>query len=95
MTSHKFFRSFYNSLGEAGNPDDISSFKSWGIGTAIAMNARIKSGTINGVRSHSGYIKNKKGRLIAFSFIANNFSGSAREINEIHQKILISLALLN
>jgi serine-type D-Ala-D-Ala carboxypeptidase/endopeptidase (penicillin-binding protein 4) len=94
MTKQKSFTSLYNSLGIAGDKDDISFFKNFGSGTSIEHNARIKSGSINGVRSHSGYIKNKNGRLISFSLIANNFSGRSSEINNIHVKVLEILAEL-
>jgi serine-type D-Ala-D-Ala carboxypeptidase/endopeptidase (penicillin-binding protein 4) len=92
VSKQPFFESFYNSLAVAGDLADLGFFKSWGKGTKIAGNARIKSGLINGVRSHSGYVKDSSGRLIAYSFIANNFSGSHRKIDSLHTKILIQLA---
>lgn len=92
--SENHFNSFYNSLGVAGNRNDLSSFKRFGTGTAISNNARIKSGFVKGVRSHSGYLKDKRGRLIAFSFIANNFNCSTGVIDGIHKQILIGLAEL-
>lgn len=92
MTTTKVFDSFYNSLAVAGVADDEGFFSSFGKGTAIAGNARIKSGLITGVRSHSGYVRDKKGRLISFSFIANNFPGSTSKINELHKQIIIMLA---
>ncbi len=95
LTKEKYFDAFYNSLGIAGDPDDISSFKNFGANTVIAHNARIKSGTVNGVRSHSGYIKTKKGRLVSFSFIANNFTVSSNEINKVHIKLLQAIAEQN
>lgn len=88
----KYFTAFYNSLSVAGDPDDFGNFKNYGRNTLIEKNARIKSGLITGVRSHSGYLKNKSGRLIAFSFIANNFSGRTSEINNIHKQLMILLA---
>lgn len=94
LTKESFFNSFYNTLGIAGKKDDLSSFRNWGSGTAIENNARIKSGTIGGVKSHSGYVKDKSGRMIAFSFIANNFHGSSGKISAIHRQILIDLANL-
>lgn len=90
----KYFNSFYNSLGVAGDASDISFYKKYGVNTPIAGNARIKSGLINGVRSHSGYLKTKSGRTIAFSFIANNFSGSSSQIDKIHIDLMIKLAEL-
>lgn len=95
MSRHNAFDVFYNSLGIAGDPDDIGYFKNWGPGTLIEKNARIKSGTINRVKSHSGYVRDRKGRLIAFSMIANNYKGGAKNINNIHKKILIALAKMN
>lgn len=93
-TKQSYFRSFYYSMGIAGDPDDISSFKNYGKNTIIAKNARIKDGLIGHVRSHSGYVTSRSGRLISFSFIANNYEGSARTINEMHTELIIKLAEL-
>lgn len=94
MKGHKYFEDYYKSMAIAGNKKSISSFKYFGNGTAIDHNARIKSGYIKGVRSHSGYVKDKSGRMIAFSFIVNNFKGSTRNINNFHKKLMIELAKL-
>ncbi|MGE5681033.1 MAG: D-alanyl-D-alanine carboxypeptidase [Bacillota bacterium] len=93
-TKQSYFRSFYYSMGIAGDPDDISFFKNYGKNTIIAKNARIKDGLIGHVRSHSGYVTSRSGRLISFSFIANNYEGSARTINEMHTELIIKLAEL-
>ncbi|HZW40383.1 MAG TPA: D-alanyl-D-alanine carboxypeptidase/D-alanyl-D-alanine-endopeptidase [Ignavibacteriaceae bacterium] len=92
MTTQPTYDAFYNSLGIAGDPNDISSFKNFGANTLIAKNARIKSGTINGVKSHSGYVKNKKGDLISFSIITNNYDGSSSKLTNIHSKIVQMIA---
>lgn len=92
MSKQNQFEQYYFSFPVAGDPDDEGSFKKFGIGTLIEKNARIKSGTINGVRAFSGYIKDKKGRLISFSMIANNYFGSSKEVDEAHKKILIKLS---
>ncbi len=94
MTKSEVFNDYHNSLGVAGDPADPGFFSNWGKNTEIAFNARIKSGSIDRVRSHSGYVKDQNGRLIAFSFIANNFTGSARQVDKIHENILIELARL-
>lgn len=94
-TRQKYFDAFYSSLGIAGDTADISFYKKYGLNSAIAGNARIKSGLINGVRSHSGYLKTKKGRTIAFSFIANNYTGSSSEVDKIHIDLMIRLAELD
>ncbi len=94
MTKQPCFNTFYNSLAVTGDPNDIGYFKNWGKGTPLALNAHLKSGLIERVRSHSGYLKDRSGRRIVFSFIANNFDGSYKLIDRIHEKILIELARL-
>jgi len=89
-----YFDDFYNSLGIVGDSNDISFFTNSGLGTSLEKNARIKSGSIVGVRSYSGYLKDKSGRTIVFSMIANNFKGSGTEVNKIHLKLMEELANL-
>ncbi len=49
---------------------------------------KMKDGYINGVRSYTGYIKNKQGVEYTFSFIINNFDGSASSVREKMWKVL-------
>ncbi len=49
---------------------------------------KMKDGYINGVRSYTGYIKNKQGTGYTFSFIINNFDGSAATVREKMWKVL-------
>ncbi|MDR4498728.1 MAG: D-alanyl-D-alanine carboxypeptidase/D-alanyl-D-alanine-endopeptidase, partial [Candidatus Scalindua sp.] len=74
MVKQKTFQTFYDSFSAAGDPDDIGHVKKFGAGTSIAFNARVKTGYMKGIRSHSGYINSRSERLISFSFICNNFS---------------------
>lgn len=90
-----WFPDFYRSLGIAGDPADIGYFNHFGNGTPIANNARIKSGIISDVRSMSGYLHDKKGRLIVFSLIANNYDGHMRDVDNLYKKVLIELADLD
>ncbi len=94
MSHHPDFKFYYNTMSVAGVPDSIGFFSNWGVGTVMAGNARIKSGLINHVRSHSGYVHDRKGRLIAFSFIANGYKGKLRQIDAIHRKLILALARL-
>ena len=90
----KYFADFYNSLGIVGDPNDISFYKNLGVGTALEKNARMKSGSIVGVRSYSGYLKDKSGRTIVFSMIANNYKGSGSNVSKIHLELMKELANL-
>ncbi len=92
VSKKKYFSSFYNSLAAVGDRNDISSYSNYGIGTAIEKNAHIKSGVIGGVRAYSGYLKDRNGRTIIFSMIANNFNGSGSAVSNIHKKLMIKLA---
>jgi serine-type D-Ala-D-Ala carboxypeptidase/endopeptidase (penicillin-binding protein 4) len=49
---------------------------------------KMKDGYIGGVRSYTGYIKNKNGNEYTFSFIVNNFEGSAASVREKIWKLL-------
>lgn len=95
MTKQSAFKDFYRSLAIVGDLHDIGYFREYGRHTILANNARIKSGLITGARSHSGYLRDRAGRLIAFSMIANNFKGSYLRIDHIHKKIMLALANLD
>ena len=43
---------------------------------------KMKSGSIGGVVSYTGYIKSKTGNEYTFAFIINNFTGSADEVRK-------------
>lgn len=49
---------------------------------------KMKDGYINGVRSYTGYMKNKQGVEYTFSFTINNFDGSASSVREKMWKVL-------
>lgn len=49
---------------------------------------KMKDGYIGGVRSYTGYIKNKTGIEYSFSLIVNNFDGSAGTVREKLWKLL-------
>ncbi|MBC8403573.1 MAG: D-alanyl-D-alanine carboxypeptidase/D-alanyl-D-alanine-endopeptidase [Candidatus Marinimicrobia bacterium] len=94
MSSTPVFDEYYKSFSIAANPEDSGSVSRIGKGTTLALNGRIKTGTIHGVRSHTGYLTTGSGRLVSFSLICNNYPVSMRRINNIHESILIQLALL-
>lgn len=49
---------------------------------------KMKDGYISGVRSYTGYIKSRSGTEYTFSFIVNNFDGSAGTVREKMWKLL-------
>ncbi len=51
-------------------------------------NMKIKSGTIRGVKGFCGYHKSKAGEEYIFSFLVNNFNGSASQLVQKMYKVL-------
>lgn len=49
---------------------------------------KMKSGSINGVVSYTGYIKGKNGNNYVFAFVINNFDGSSNAIRQKMWKLL-------
>ncbi|MGE5457095.1 MAG: D-alanyl-D-alanine carboxypeptidase, partial [Methanococcaceae archaeon] len=93
-SKQKYFPSFLRSLWIAGDTTSIENHRTFGLNTPVARKAFIKDGYISGVRSHSGYVRTKSGRLVSFSFIANNYNGGTGAIEKIHLALMIKLAEL-
>ncbi|MDR0953366.1 MAG: D-alanyl-D-alanine carboxypeptidase/D-alanyl-D-alanine-endopeptidase [Elusimicrobiota bacterium] len=83
---------FVASIPRAGDPEDIGSVARRMKHTSAAHNALIKTGALNKVRAHAGYLKDSKNRKIVFCIVSNNFDGSAREINAPHEEIICKLS---
>lgn len=86
------FGSFYNTLAIAGSTGTLSNV---GRNSAAANNIRAKSGSINRVRSYTGYVTTATGKLLAFSMIVNNYSCSGTVARRKLEEILIQMAELN
>jgi len=81
------FNTFYATLPIGGQSGTVKYlFK----GTAAAGNIRAKSGSLERVRSYTGYAKSSSGKLLAFAAIANNYKGSSRTIRKEFEKLMVS-----
>ena len=49
---------------------------------------KMKSGSISGVISYTGYIKSKNGNQYTFAFVINNYDGSGNEVRRKMWKLL-------
>ncbi len=89
MANDKNFNAFYNSFPVAGKIGSLDNMfeGSWAKGNLCA-----KSGYITRTRGYAGYVKNKKGELICFSVIANNYVCSASEMKKKLEKLMIAIA---
>jgi D-alanyl-D-alanine carboxypeptidase/D-alanyl-D-alanine-endopeptidase (penicillin-binding protein 4) len=94
MQNSNAFMSFLRSLPVAGDAEDEGSMKSLCAGTIAAGKVHLKSGLMSRVRSHSGYVYTVGGNLVCFSMIANNFTGSYRSIDALHEQLIVQLAAL-
>jgi D-alanyl-D-alanine carboxypeptidase/D-alanyl-D-alanine-endopeptidase (penicillin-binding protein 4) len=94
VSQKPYFRSFYNSLPVAGDSADIGTLKNFCKGTRAAKNLRAKTGGLERVLTHTGYVYSKKGDLICFSMMANDYSGKEKPVKNLHEKIMIQLAEL-
>ncbi|MBN2781178.1 MAG: D-alanyl-D-alanine carboxypeptidase/D-alanyl-D-alanine-endopeptidase [Candidatus Marinimicrobia bacterium] len=92
MTKRHSFPDFYNTFATAGDDKDYGFVVYFGKNTPAANNARVKTGYIGGVRSHTGYVRTRSGRLIAFSCIANNYHCKTSVITRFHEQVVAALA---
>ena len=57
----------------------------------VINNIKMKSGSIGGVLSYAGYVKNKTGEEYTFAFIIDNFNGDGSSLREKMWKVLDTL----
>ena len=70
-------KAFKESLPVAGKSGTVRSFLKNSKSNAYIQ---CKSGSMMGVRSYAGYIRNKSGKTFAFSIIVNNADGSGKDV---------------
>lgn len=64
-------------------------------GTAAALNAHAKTGSMDRVRAMSGYVTSADGRLLEFSLIANDWTVPGAEVDATLDRIVAHLAALH
>jgi D-alanyl-D-alanine carboxypeptidase/D-alanyl-D-alanine-endopeptidase (penicillin-binding protein 4) len=89
MIKDKNFDAFYKSFPIAGKSGSLGNFCT---GTSAENNLRAKSGYINQARGYTGYVKNKKGDLLCFSVIVNNYECSPTEMKRKLERLLVAVA---
>ncbi|MFN2565376.1 MAG: D-alanyl-D-alanine carboxypeptidase/D-alanyl-D-alanine-endopeptidase [Gemmatimonadaceae bacterium] len=91
MRRHPSFAVFRDALPIAGVDGTLRARMK---GTPAEGNVRAKTGTLDKVRALSGYVTTGDGRLLIFSFLANNFTVRARDVDGAVDGILARLAVL-
>ena len=95
ITKRPYAQDFIESLSVAGDSQDIGNMAGRMQNTLAAGNAKVKTGFIEGVRAHAGYVQDKQNRTIAFCIISNNFDTPRDQVDALHEEIILSLASLN
>jgi len=60
-------------------------------GTAAEGKVFAKSGGMERVRSYTGYMKTKSGKLVSFSMIANNFTCKSSKVRKKMEKLMLAI----
>lgn len=99
--SPKFFTELlYNMYSGDNKKVFINSLPSAGKGTMSSFNTQLfpgetlkaKSGSMTRVRCYAGYLKLSSGKTVAFSLMANHFSGSHSQLRSEIEKLLFELS---
>lgn len=88
VNDDKISDSFKNSIPVAAKS---GSMKYMLRGTAAAGRVFAKSGGMERVRSYTGFMKTKKGKLVSFSMIANNFTCKSSQVRKKMEKLMLAI----
>ncbi len=83
------FASFYDALPIAGIDGTIRTRM---IGTAAASNIHAKTGTLEFVRSLSGYVTTAAGEKLVFSMLSNHYPGPVADVTHLQDQVGVLLA---
>lgn len=83
------FSAFYDALPIASVDGTIRTRMA---GTAASNNMHAKTGTLEFVRSLSGYITTAAGEKLVFSMLANHYSGSVADVTKLQDEVGVLLA---
>lgn len=90
IAKKKWFNDYFESLVFPSDTEAFGHIKRFG--RNLPENTlRLKSGSLNGVRSYAGYLTAKSGKKLAFAFILNNYAGSPAKIDFYHEKLITSI----
>jgi D-alanyl-D-alanine carboxypeptidase/D-alanyl-D-alanine-endopeptidase (penicillin-binding protein 4) len=89
MSKHKYYSYFYDSLPVAGVDGTLSGKMKK---SPAAGKVHAKTGTVGHVRNLSGYVESVSGETILFSFLVNNYLLPTPAINNLQERVGISLA---
>ncbi|CAA6799527.1 MAG: D-alanyl-D-alanine carboxypeptidase (EC [uncultured Aureispira sp.] len=83
------FGDFYNQMAIAGRTGTLRNMCR---NSSAENNVRAKSGSMNRIRSYTGFVTTKGGKKLAFSMIVNNYSCSGYMMKKKLETLMIALA---
>ena len=84
LMSEKYYKTYFDSLPIAGQSGTLKKmFNGEGYGQIFA-----KTGTLNKVKTLSGYMKTNTGKTLVFALLINNYAGSVDQVKSRMEQIL-------
>jgi serine-type D-Ala-D-Ala carboxypeptidase/endopeptidase (penicillin-binding protein 4) len=92
VRAEPWYADWYRSLPVACAPDRFvgGTLRSRMCGTAAALNARAKTGSLTGASGLSGYVTDARGRELVYSIVLNNYLPSS--VKPLEDAIVVTLA---
>ncbi|TXS40692.1 D-alanyl-D-alanine carboxypeptidase/D-alanyl-D-alanine-endopeptidase [Streptomyces sp. uw30] len=92
VRSEPWYADWYRSLPVACAPDRFvgGTLRSRMCGTAAALNARAKTGSLTGASALSGYVTDADGRELVYGIVLNNYLASS--VKPLEDAIVVTLA---
>ena len=87
MTQSKHKEAYLQSFPQAGIEGSVRNFLK---GTSLAGQARLKSGSMSGVRCYAGYIQHE-GKQYSVVLLINDYEGKNTNINRCITRFLLGL----
>ena len=85
IMNEKYFKNYFDSLPIAGQTGTLKRMFVYGNGNGQIF---AKTGTLNKVKCLTGYLKTNSGKLLAFSLLVNNYSGSTDAVKRKMEMLL-------
>jgi D-alanyl-D-alanine carboxypeptidase/D-alanyl-D-alanine-endopeptidase (penicillin-binding protein 4) len=89
MSTHPHFAVYRDSLPVAGVDGTLERRMR---GTPAERNVRAKTGTLSYVSSLSGYLTTRRGQMLIFSLMSNNYTGPGRDVTGVFDQVCALLA---
>lgn len=89
ISGSNYTDSFNSTLSVAGKSGTLYSI---GRGSNASGNLMGKSGTMNRIKSYTGYVTSKSGRKLVFAIISNNHNCTSYQVMKLMEKVMVAAA---